>query len=108
MDGAGERIRTSGLLITNQLLCQLSYTGRYSFGGRSISVNVEWDHAARPQNTARRSNLKLSWARRQAPAFRTLTITSTLSNSVPVGGEGRRDKAISFWSMSVNRPLSRS
>jgi hypothetical protein len=37
--GAGEWIRTTDLLITNQLLCQLSYTGmvwRETGGGESI------------------------------------------------------------------------
>ena len=34
--GAGERIRTSDLLITNQLLCRLSYTGVMIFSFRLI------------------------------------------------------------------------
>ncbi len=35
--GAGERIRTSDLLITNQLLCQLSYTG-----ARGVRIVEGW------------------------------------------------------------------
>jgi hypothetical protein len=34
--GAGERIRTSDLLITNQLLCQLSYTG-------FVGIDSDWN-----------------------------------------------------------------
>ena len=33
MNGAGDRSRTDDLLITNQLLYQLSYTGRESGAG---------------------------------------------------------------------------
>jgi hypothetical protein len=36
--GAGNRVRTDDLLITNQLLYQLSYAG-FS-GGRTIAVNL--------------------------------------------------------------------
>ena len=34
--GAGTRIRTADLLITNQLLCQLSYAGIYEFPATRI------------------------------------------------------------------------
>ena len=37
VDGAGERNRTINLLITNQLLCLLSYTSRECFVPRHLS-----------------------------------------------------------------------
>jgi hypothetical protein len=42
ISGAGEWTRTTDLLITNQLLCQLSYTGesiRYVFPCRATALN---------------------------------------------------------------------
>jgi hypothetical protein len=44
-DGAGNRVRTDDLLITNQLLYQLSYTGLLS--RRSVKRTVFWP--SRPQ-----------------------------------------------------------
>ena len=38
--GAGDRSRTNNLLITNQLLCQLSYTSRYGALGRNRTTDT--------------------------------------------------------------------
>ena len=39
-NGAGDRIRTNDLLITNQLLYQLSYAGLYLFLERETRVEL--------------------------------------------------------------------
>ena len=52
--GADERIRTAGLLITNELLYQLSYIGLPRAGAASYQRHVEMEHSA-PEGLQRRS-----------------------------------------------------
>jgi hypothetical protein len=46
--GAGERSRTINLLITNQLLCRLSYTSGFLFGGPSRTRTADQSVMSRP------------------------------------------------------------
>ena len=48
-DGAGRRIRTDDLLITNQLLYQLSYAGAARYESR-FSELINWLDLFMPQN----------------------------------------------------------
>ena len=91
--GAGEWTRTTDLLITNQLLCQLSYTG----AGEGAEY-TEPAGAAGPAfgpHSARRPD-------------RTLMTTSTPSTIVPGGRAGSAPTSASPGSMSVRMPVSTS
>ena len=91
--GAGGRTRTADLLITNQLLCQLSYTG--TEGARSIQ------NLPAANRTVRRP--------RQAGRDRqTRMTTSTRSTRVPAGREGSASNTTAPGSMSVSTPVSTS
>ena len=57
---ADDRTRTDNLLITNQLLCQLSHIGMYkSFDHRATQIGLEPTASA---VTGRRSNQLSHWA----------------------------------------------
>ena len=43
--GAGSRIRTDDLLITNQLLYQLSYAGKNAYAWRTLSARYHREQA---------------------------------------------------------------
>ena len=51
--GAGDWTRTHNLLITNQLLCQLSYTGVWCLGAESNHRQADFQSAALPTELPR-------------------------------------------------------
>ncbi len=60
--GAGDRNRTNNLLITNQLLCQLSYTSTPPFRGWCLGVesnrrHMDFQSTALPSELPRRERL---------------------------------------------------
>ena len=89
--GAVEWIRTTDLLITNQLLYQLSYNSHVGFNQRFPGAdysNGEWNQEA-------------AWERMRM-------MMSTPSVTVPFGSGGRPETLILEASMSVRRPVSTS
>ena len=93
MNGAGERSRTSDLLITNQLLYQLSYTGMRVLRSSPEDTGVYRN----------RSAMRIAWDQRP---WRTRMITSTPSGSVPAGRSGKSLMATWVAPMSVSSPVS--
>lgn len=92
--GAGAQTRTADLLITNQLLYQLSYTGVAQTAGRSISGSLATNQA-RPRLN---NDVYFSGRRR--------TMTSTPARAAPTGKAGSPLTSIFSALMSVSSPVA--
>ena len=66
--GAGDWTRTHNLLITNQLLCQLSYTGVWCLGAESNHRQADFQSAALPTELPRRLWRPRTGSNRRPPA----------------------------------------
>ena len=66
--GAGDWTRTHNLLITNQLLCQLSYTGMWCLGAESNHRQADFQSAALPTELPRRLWRPRTGSNRRPPA----------------------------------------
>ena len=95
--GAGERNRTSDLMITNQALYQLSYS----------STRAAPDGAAGGSELYQGRSGAAASARHQ-PRGRVRTMISTASASTPGGSGGSPSTLTSAAGMSVSCPLATS
>ena len=66
--GAGDWTRTHNLLITNQLLCQLSYTGVWCLGAESNHRQADFQSAALPTELPRHVWRPRTGSNRRPPA----------------------------------------
>src|SRR5260221_13344438 len=100
-DGAGEWTRTTDLLITNQLLYQLSYASP-----RTAHEGTHYNKRVRQRRRPCRGN------RRRAAALqdcgRVRMMISTPSATVPCGRGGKATTRMLSAGMSVRRPLTTS
>ena len=94
INGAGERNRTSDLLITNQLLYRLSYSG-------VRQGSIKRRRLRKQKTTVSRQRIQCSCA-----ALRRRIMTSTPSATVPDGSSGRVSMASSEALMSLSSPVS--
>ncbi len=116
-NGAGERSRTSDLLITNQLLYQLSYTGRHpgvaeiprslsQYSDRLLATGTAGSSAGGAAGEGEYTGAEKVRQEPGQPWERSRTTTSTPSSSVPSGSGGRPTTSTWVPSMSMRRPVS--
>ena len=74
--GAGDWTRTHNLLITNQLLCQLSYTGVWCLGAESNHRQADFQSAALPTELPRHLWRPRTGSNRRPPAWQAGALTN--------------------------------